>query len=180
MAPDLDAWLPRPQVRTRHERSSDADGDSLWRAAAAVRVRDAPLFGWAVRWRIPGTSPDLPFRELLRQYPFTILDEGERHSISGLCGRIWTLARDYPSIAGPAEFQAWREPGTVRVAIAHWVEDAQNGGSVLISDARIEAIDSRASARLRVLWALVGRFDRFIGREPLATAVRIAERDESP
>jgi hypothetical protein len=176
MPVNLDDWLPEPQVRTRQRRESSADPRLLWRAAEAVRIRDAPILGMAVRWRIPGTAPELPFRELLRSYPFTVLEEGERCSVSGLCGRIWTLQRDYPRIHGPEEFRAWSEPGTVRVAIANWVEADAAGGAVLVSESRIKPVDARASARLRFLWTLVGRFERFVGREALVAAVRRAER----
>ena len=178
MPVNLDDWLAQPQVRTRHRRRSDADAEALWRAAGAVRLRDAPILGRAVRWRIPGTAPDLPFRQLLRGYPFTVLEEGEMCSVSGLCGRIWTLQRDYPRIDGPEQFRAWSEPGTVRVVIANWVEPAADGGAVIVSESRVKAVDMRARARLRVLWALVARFERLVGREALIAAVRRAERDQ--
>ena len=48
-----------------------------------------------------------------------VLEEGERHLVSGLCGRIWTLARDYPQLEGPEAFRAWEGKGTVRVCFAH-------------------------------------------------------------
>ena len=47
----------------------------------------------------------------------SLLAEGERWSVSGLCGRIWTLTRDYPRLDGPDAFRAWDEPGTVRVLL---------------------------------------------------------------
>src|SRR3954465_12232955 len=129
---DLDAWLPDPQVRTRHRRQAKAPSERLWQAAETVRVCDAPTLGRIVRWRIPGTPRDLPFRELFRRYPFTVLEEGERYSVSGLCGRIWTMKRDYPRIDGPDEFLAWDKPNTVKVLFAHWVE----GDSTLVSESR--------------------------------------------
>ena len=178
MPVNLDDWLAEPQVRTRQRRASHVDPQLLWNAAGAVRIRDAPILGRAVRWRIPGTAPELPFRELFRDYPFTVLEEGERCSVSGLCGRIWTLQRDYPRIDGPEEFRAWSEPGTVRVVIANWVESDGTGGAAIVSESRIEPVDARASARLRLLWALVGRFERFVGGEALVAAVRRAESDE--
>ena len=109
MAPaDLDLWLPDPQVRIHHRRVALADPRRLWEAAGEVRIRDAPRLGRIVRWRIPGTSADEPFRELFQRYPFTVLTEGEHSLVSGLCGRIWTVHRDYPRIAGPEEFLAGR------------------------------------------------------------------------
>jgi hypothetical protein len=163
-------------VRTRHQRSAAAGADQLWRAAGDLRIGDAPVFGKAVRWRIPGTAPELTFRELLRRYPFVVVDEGERWSVSGLCGRIWTLQRDYPSLAGPEEFQAWDQPGTVRVLLANWIESDGEGRSALVSEARIKPTDRLAAIRLRALWLVVGRLDRFIAGEVLRNAARNAER----
>jgi hypothetical protein len=173
---ELDAWLPEPQVRTRHRREAAADPAELWSAAAQVRLDETLTLGRLVRWRIPGTPPDLPFGELLARYPFRVLDEGDGWSLSGLCGRIWTFARDYPQLDGPEAFRAWREPGTVRVLFAHWVEPVE-GGSALVSEARVSAVDEGAALRLAALWLLVGRFERLIGAEPLRlAAVRAEER----
>lgn len=172
---DLDAWLADPQVRTEHRRSARADADALWRAAESVRVCDAPRLGRVVRWRIPGTPRDVPFRELFRSYPFTLLAEGEHWSVSGLCGRIWTFARDYPRIEDADAFLAWQQPGTVRVLVAHWVESDGEGGAVLVSETRVEPVDRRAALRLRALWAVVGRFERLIGADALRIAARRAE-----
>ena len=103
-----------------------------------------------------------------------MLEEDERLLITGLCGRIWTLARDYPRLAGPSEFTEWDEPGTVRVLFGHWVEDAEPG-SALVSEARVGPTDRLARLQLRALWLLVRRFERVIGSEPLPLAVARAE-----
>jgi hypothetical protein len=170
----LDDWLPNPAVRTRHRRRTTADPDRLWSAAAQMRLADTRSLGRLVRWRIPGVHEDQSFRELLSQYPFCILDEGERWSISGLCGRIWTLQRDYPRLDGPEEFRGWAEPGTVRVLIAHWVEH-DGDGSAIVSEARVAPVDRRAAVRLRSLWVVIGVFERLIGGEALALASARAE-----
>jgi hypothetical protein len=172
----LDDWLPHPSVRTRHRRRSRADAERLWTAAAGMRLADTRSLGRLVRWRIPGTRDEETFRELLARYPFCVLDEGEHWSISGLCGRIWTLQRDYPRLGGPEEFRAWSEPGTVRVLFAHWVEP-DGDGSVLVSEARVAPVDRRGALRLRSLWVVIGVFERLIGGEALALA---AERAEGP
>ena len=178
--PDLDAWLPEPQVRSRHVRRAAVAPERLWSAAAGVRVCDSRALGRAVRWRIPGTPPEITFRELFSRYPFAVLDEGDRCSVSGLCGRIWTLRRDYPRISGADEFNAWDEPGTVRVVFAHWVEAEGDGRAALVSESRVEPIGRGAQMRLRALWAVVGRFERLIGGEALGVAARRAERGPLP
>ena len=169
----LDAWLGAPQVRTHHCRTAAAPPDALWEAASDVRLADTRTLGRLVRWRIPGLDPGLTYHDLFRAYPFTVLDEGDDRLISGLCGRIWTLTRDYPRLDGPEDFAAWAEPGTVRVLFGHWVR-AADGGAQLVSEARVEPTDRVAAMRLRALWAVVGPFDRLVSAEPLALAARAA------
>jgi hypothetical protein len=171
---ELDRWLPDPAVRTRHRRRSAADADRLWDAAAGVRLADTRSLGRLVRWRIPDVPEAQSFRDLLAHYPFCVLDEGERWSISGLCGRIWTLQRDYPRLDGPEEFRTWAEPGTVRVLFAHWVEP-DGDGSAIVSEARVAPVDRRAALRLRSLWVVIGVFERLIGGEALALAAERAD-----
>jgi hypothetical protein len=175
IANQLDGWLPAATIRTQHRRASTATADRLWESARAVRLADTRTLGRLVRWRIPGTGAGTTFDRLLRAYPFMLLEEGEHLIVSGLCGRIWTLARDYPRLEAPAAFRDWREPGTVRVLIAHWLEPLGDGRTELVSEARVAAVDRTAALRLRALWLVVGPFDHLIGAEGLTVAVRRAE-----
>ncbi len=177
---DLDAWLPDPQIRTRHRRTSAADPDTLWAAANAVRLDQTGTIGRLVRWRIPGVPAGQSFAGMLAADPFTVLDAGERHTVSGLCGRIWTLARDYPRLEGAEDFLAWDAPRTVRVLFAHWAQVDEDGRSTIVSEARIGPTDRIAAARVKALWLAVGPFERLIGAEPLALAVAGAESAQRP
>ena len=172
--PDLDTWLSGAAVRTSHRRSAAAAPDALWRAARQIRLADTRTLGRLVRWRIPGTPARLTYEQLLRTYPFTVLDEGERHLVSGLCGRIWTLQRDYPALADPDEFRTWNQAGTVRVLFAHWVRQARDGRAELCSEARVEPVDRASALRLRALWVVIGRFEPLVAAEPLSLAARRA------
>jgi hypothetical protein len=169
----LDTWIASPAVRIHHHRRAAAGEDALWQAASSIRLRDTRTLGRVVRWRIPGLDPALTYHDLFRGYPFTVLEESDGLLVSGLVGRIWTLARDYPRLDGPDAFAEWSKPGTVRVLLAHWVEPAGNG-SALFSEARVEPTDRIAALRLRALWSVVGPFHRLIGAEPLALAARRA------
>ena len=171
----LDRWLPEPAIRTHHRRTSLVDSTRLWSAALTVRLSDTQFLGRLIRWRIPDTSPDQSFNELFRAYPFTVLEEDEGLLISGLCGRIWTLARDYPDLAGPEAFRDWDRSGTVRVLFAHWVERGEGDELELVSEARVQPVDSGAGRRVRLLWALVGPFEGLVGTEGLKAAVQRAE-----
>jgi hypothetical protein len=168
--PDLNRWLPAPVVRTRHRREAPTTPQRLWRAASAVRLDQTRTLGRLVGWRIPGTDQRQTFRELLAGPPFAVLDAGPTHSLSGLCGRIWTLRRDYPPLADAAAFEAWDEPGTVRVLFAHWTAPTATGAE-LISEARVQPCDARAHLALGVLWRTVRIFERHIGAEALSLAV---------
>jgi hypothetical protein len=173
-APDLDAWLPEPAVRTHHRRSVAATPAALWHAAQGIRLTDTRRLGRVVRWRIPGIPRGQTYDQLFRAYPFTILDEGEWHLVSGLCGRIWTLERDYPRLADADAFRAWDDPGTVRVLFAHWAIRTGDGRAELCSEARIEPVDRTAALRLRALWFVIGHFEPLVAAEPLTLAARRA------
>jgi hypothetical protein len=171
---DLDAWLADPAVRTHHERRVLAEADALWEAAMSVRLSDTRTLGRLVRWRIPGTPEHQTYSSLFAQYPFVLLADGPGWSLSGLCGRIWTLHRDYPVLDGAEAFRAWDRRGTVRVLFAHWVEDGGDGTSTIVSEARVAPTDRSAWLRLRSVWTVMGVFERLIGAEPLAVAAERA------
>ncbi|HEY6760843.1 MAG TPA: hypothetical protein VI318_15200 [Baekduia sp.] len=173
---ELDTWMPEYAIRTRHRRAARVDADALWAAAASLRVDDTGPLGRLVRLRIPGLPRGVTFSGMFSTPPFTVLAEGDGWSVSGLAGRIWTLRRDYPRLADAAEFAAWSQRGTVRVAFAHWVEAGDGpDAATLYSEARIAPVDRAASLRLRALWTVVGPWERLIGGEALARVVRSAE-----
>ena len=173
--PNLDDWIGNAPVRTLHRRRAEATPQALWECAKDVRLADTGTLARLVRWRIPGTPQDVTYHEMFRGYPFVLLEEGEGYSVSGLCGRIWTLQRDYPRLDGPEAFHGWDQRGTVRVVFGHWVQDVGDGRAEIVSEARVKPVDRFASVRLRALWPVVSPLQRFVGAEPLALAARRAE-----
>lgn len=147
----------------------------MWAAAKTVRLRDSRVLGRLVRTRIPGLTANLTFDELFANPPFNVIDNGPTHRLSALCGRIWTVSGDFTMLDDPADFRVWREPGTVRVLFAHWVEPAQ-GGSALISEVRIAASDRRGRLLLRGVEPFIAAFQGLVGTEPLSLAARRAGR----
>lgn len=172
MPPDLDVWLPRPQIRVHHRREAQAAPAELWRAAQAVRLRDARNLGRLIRLRIPGLSSDLRFDEMFRSPPFNVLVEEDLGLVSGLVGRIWTIRRDYPTLGGPEEFRAWSQGGTVRVLFANWVEPAGGGRAALVSETRVQAVDRRGWVGLAVVRPLVSSSHQLISRDGIRAALR--------
>ena len=171
---NLDDWLARPTVRTVHRRECARPAAELWAGAAAVRLSDCRLLGRLVRARIPDLGPDMAFSDLFRREPFNLLEEGPTHAASALCGRIWTVRRDFSMLSTPADFKTWQVPGTVRVLFAHWAH-ATPRGSALVSEVRIAPVDRRARLYLRGMEPFIGAFQGLVGIEALGAAVRNAE-----
>lgn len=172
--PELDPWLPKPTVRVAHTRRSSASPDELWRAARTVRVRDTALLGRLVQWRIPGTPAEISYSELFRRAPFTALEDGELSFVSGIVGRIWTLRRDYPTLAGAEEFRRFDSAGTARVVFAMWAAD-DPGGARLSAEVRVAPIGSQGRFGVAAVRPLIAAFQQLIGSDGLAAAVRRAE-----
>jgi hypothetical protein len=171
---ELDRWLSDPVIRTHHRREAAASPSRLWEAAGTVRLDDSRLLGRLVAWRIPGAPAGVTYREMFHSDPFTLLEEGDEHSLSGLCGRIWTR-REFTVLPDPAQFPTWSVPGTVRVLFAHWAVPAAGDRAALVSEVRIAAADRQARLGLRLVRPLIAAFEYLIASEPLAIAVRRAE-----
>ena len=178
--PDLDYWLPDPGLRVVNRRESTADREGLWQAAQGMQLADAALLGRLVRWRIPGLSAETSFDQLFRQPPFMVLEEGETALVCGLVGRIWTLRRDYPQLDAPEEYLEWSRRGSARVLFAHWVQPTPTGGTVLTSEARVEAFGAQGRLGVRAIRPLVRRFQNLIGSDGIQAAVRRAEEGQQP
>ena len=141
-----------------------------------MTLTDSHLLGRVVRWRIPGTAPEITYRELFATPPFTLLEEGDGHSVSGICGRIWNRKREFARLDGPDAFAGCLVPGTARVVFAHWVEpDSDDHRSVLASEVRVEPADRQARVGLRLVRPLIVAFEHLIASEALAVATRRAE-----
>src|SRR5436190_23693671 len=173
-APDVDGWLPEPTIRVTHSRRSSAEPDALWRAARSVQVRDTALLGRLVQLRIPGTASGVSFDELFRKALFCVLEEGEPALVSGIVGRIWTLRRDYPKLAGPEEFRTFNTPGTARVIFAMWAASDGSGGR-LSAEGRVAPVGAQARFGIAAVRPLVAGFHTLIGSDGLGAAVRRAE-----
>jgi hypothetical protein len=173
--PDLDEWIAEPVVRVSHRRVAEVEPARLWAAAREVRLADTRMLGRLVRWRIPGVPASIAYDELFRAPPFTVLRQDDEALVAGLVGRIWTLRRDYPELAGPDAFRAWSQPGTTRVVFANWAEQVDERHSALVSETRVAATDRDGHVGLNAVRPLIGAFHALIGREALAAATRRAE-----
>ena len=176
MPTPLDNWLPEHHLRLRHARTSSAAPERLWEAANDLRVSDTPRMRRVMRWRMGRHAPgaDTTYRELFRSGIFTLLEEGERFSVSGLAGRIWTPSGDFARFETPADYREYGRPGTAKVALLTEVRDHPRG-SQIVTESRVRIDGRRTRLVFRGFWAVVRPFSRFIPHEVHAVAVRRAE-----
>jgi hypothetical protein len=176
VSPSLDTWLPKHHVRIRYARRSTASPDRLWAAANEIRMSDTRTMRRLIRWRLgrhaPG--PETTYRDLFRSGIFTLLEDGERYSVSGVAGRIWAPSGDYARFESGDEYREWSRPGTAKVAFLTEVREHERG-SEIVSEARVFVEGRRARMLFRGLWAVVSQFAWLVGGEVLALAVRRAE-----
>lgn len=176
MSAPLDNWIPGHHVRVRHARTSRASPEELWGAAQDLRVEQTPTMRRLIAWRLGPHSPNAAttYRELFRSGIFTLLEEGERFSVSGVAGRIWSPSGDYARFETPGEYREYDRPGTAKVAILTEVREHARG-SQIVSESRVRVHGRRTRVLFRGFWAVVGPFTRFIPNEVLVAAVNRAE-----
>jgi hypothetical protein len=173
----LDTWLSKHDVHVRYARTSHATPDELWQAATELRLRDTRTMRRLIRWRLGRHAPgaDTTYRDLFRSGIFTLLEDGERYSVSGVAGRIWAPSGDYARFESGDEYREWSRPGTAKVVLLTAVNEHKRG-SQIVSESRIFVEGRRARLGFRGFWTVVSPFGRLVGSEVLGAAVRDAER----
>jgi hypothetical protein len=176
VTPPIEQLVPKTHAELHHRRRSIAHPDDLWAAAGSITLKDTPRLNRLIRWRLGRNAPpaDTTFEDFFRSGVFTLLEEGERYSVSGVAGRIWSPSGDYQRFETVADYMDYDGRGIAKVVLANSVS-AHDQGSEIVSEARIWLSDRRAQVIFRPFWAVVSPFARFIGSEGLAAAVRRAE-----
>ena len=142
-APTPGRLAPRPRrcARTtaaaRRGRAGRAVGGGARASASPTRAGS----GGSCAGGSPASSTDRPTTSCSAPTRSRCSTRASTCSVSGLCGRIWTLARDYPRLDGPEDFRAWDEPGTVRVLFAPLGRAGATAAPSWFSEARVEPVD---------------------------------------
>jgi len=176
LAPSLDTWLPDYHVRTVQRRVSRATPEDLWRAAARTRIRDTRVLRPVIGARLGPHAPpaETTFRELFRTDIFTLLEEGDRYSISGVAGCLWAPRGEYARFESAADYRQYEDPGRAKAAVMTLVREHERG-SEIVAEIRVWCTDRRAEMRFRSVWLLVAPFMRFVRMDLLRTVARRAE-----
>jgi hypothetical protein len=176
LAPSLDTWLPDYQVRTLQRRTSRATPEALWEAAARTRIRDTRMLRPLIGARLGPNAPpaNTTFRELFRTGIFTLLEEGDRYSISGVAGCLWAPRGEYARFESAADYRQYEKDGRAKAAVMTLVREHERG-SEIITEIRVWCTDRWAEMRFRPVWMLVAPFLRFVRMDLLRTVARRAE-----
>jgi hypothetical protein len=139
-----------------------------------------------IRIRSLGSGPiredavpeSLPLLDVMLQGGFLELDTSDpQDRVYGLVGAPWKNG-DLPSLHSAAEFQAFQDPGNVRVAFDFRVAD-EGGGTVRLStETRILGNDMAAQRQFQRYWRLVYPGSAIIRRVWLDAIIARAERAE--
>jgi hypothetical protein len=163
--PPLDRWLPEFDVHERHERRLPVSPSRALEIVLAMPAATDP----AVRvllW-LRGIRSTSSIGELGNRLGFEELARTPTSLVSGGSGTPWRPRGGSRPFADPA-------PGTLRMAIAFWAEPLGAGGSLLLTETRVAAVDERARRAFRRYWRLIGPFSALIRRRWLAAAAKRA------
>jgi hypothetical protein len=105
---------------------------------------------------------------------FVLLGERDRELALGAVGRFWRPVSRLAPVDGRDGFSSFSQPGHAR-AVMDFRALPANGGSVLITETRIEATDEHARRLFRRYWRLISTGSGLIRHELLAAAARRAE-----
>jgi hypothetical protein len=176
LASSLDPWLPDYQVRSLQRRASSADPDRLWEAAGQTEIRDTRMLRPLIGARLGPNAPpaDTTFRELFRTGIFTLLEEGDHYSISGIAGCLWLPRGEYARFESAADYKEYEPPGRAKGAVLTIVREHERGSEIL-TEIRVWCTDRSAWLRFRPVWLIVAPFMRFVRLDLLRTVTRRAE-----
>jgi hypothetical protein len=160
-----------------NRRASRAAPDELWEAAEQTRLRDTRVLRPLIGARLGPHAPpaDTTFRELFRTDIFTLLEEGEHYSISGVAGCLWAPRGEFTRFESAADYRQYEKPGRAKAAVLTQVCEHERG-SEIAAEIRVWCTDRRAEMRFRSVWMIVAPFMRFVRMDLLRAVARRAER----
>jgi hypothetical protein len=181
--PDLDRFIPGPEVVERHELRVRAPADVTFMAARGLELTHSTivraifagrsLFMGAERGRDPAPAP------LMKQaveLGWGIMDEiPGRKVVFGAVTQPWNA--DVVFEAVPADlFAQFNQPGYAKIVWTLEAEPIDGDSSIARTETRVVTTDGTSRARFRRYWAAVSPGVRLIRREMLRLLRSSAER----
>jgi hypothetical protein len=167
-------WLPRFDVRERHQRVIPLDPERTLAVARATPVCPDRLVRLLFRLRSFG-SPTESIGEYFAHHGFLVLQETPTVFVFGMA-----LRREQPRRAADvASWRAWGLRG-IQIAADFVAVSVADGHSRLSTETRVLALDGKSRLAFRIYWLAIGPFSALIRRRWLrAIAARSMVARES-
>ncbi len=171
---DLGDWLPRYDVRTRHEIDVAAPQDTAYRSMRELDLGRSALVRGLMMARGMHTVRTI---DAFIDAGFVLLvDRPPDGLVLGAIGRFWR-PRGSLRRFDPNDFTTFDEPGLAKAAWSFEVHE-EAGGSRIGTETRVLCTDAVGRRRFRRYWRVVGPFSSLIRRRMLRIAKRSAEAGE--
>jgi hypothetical protein len=158
----LDELMPEWDVRERHARLVPASPQDA--VAAAIGIPFAPDGLVRALFRVRGVPGGGSVHGALRALGFEQLVSDTDCVVLGASGRPWSPHGHIARFAAAGS-------GQIRMLLEISAKEAE-GGALLFTETRVQAMDARARRAFRRYWLVVGPFSAFVRRRWLAAAER--------
>jgi hypothetical protein len=179
----LDQFIPIYEVVERHSISVAAPAETTFSVACEMNLEQSAIIRAIFKGRelIFGSEPSPPARPLgivvqAKEWGWGMLAESPGHEIIfGGVTQPW-LANPVFRALPPGEFEAFREPGFVKIAWTLRADPVDEAQSVFLTETRATTTDPVSRAKFRRYWAFLSPGIILIRRMSLRLAKREAER----
>jgi hypothetical protein len=183
----LDRYVPAWEFSEVHRRRVSAPPERVLDALFELQPVDLPLTGVLMAIRMVPTA--LARRRLpvsaregvvdgMKRMGFFELARADDELVLGAIGQFWRPRAELEPIADAEEFVAFNRPGFLKAAVTFHASPYE-GGTLLVTETRVHAIDERARRAFRPYWVPVRIAGEVIRRELLWAIARRAERGRS-
>ena len=175
----VESWLPRFDVRERHERVVPLPPERALEVALGTPVAPDRIVRTLFRLRgIPARGATIG--EFSSRGAFLELERTPTTCVFGIAARLRGAPR---TAVDAAAWRTWRAPG-VKVAADFRAEPVGDGTTRLSTETRVLALDRRSRIAFRLYWLVVGPFSALIRHRWLEAIARRADpssrRDHYP
>lgn len=179
----LDRFIPSPEVLEHHHIAIAAPAGIALEAAKEMRLMDSPLVKAIIKARelAMGGAPDARPHpaELLSQMQsigwVVLAERPGREVVLGAATTPWLASPVFRSIS-PGDFEAFREPGYVKIAWSLRADPVDRSGCIFHTETRVSTTEPEARERFRRYWSFVAPGVELIRLAMLLPLKREAER----
>ena len=179
----LDRFIPSPEVLEHHHIAIAAPAELTLAAAKEMRFMDSPLVKAIIKARelAMGGAPDPRVHppELLAQMQsigwVVLAERPGREVVMGAATMPWHASPVFRSIS-PGEFEAFREPGYVKIAWSLRADPVDDSHCIFHTETRVSTTEPQARERFKRYWSFVAPGVELIRIAMLQPLKREAER----